>query len=116
LKGDTVRAGIGERDDGEPPFRHGEELGELAIRRPAVSDSAYAVDVAQEPADAESVTQRAASQRDGWLFHPMQHLGGQNLRVAFRPAVTEMEPGPAQLVAHRGGHAPAGVTTTWASP
>jgi len=41
--GDTVRAGVGQRDDGEVPFGRGEQLSELAVRRPAVPDSANAV-------------------------------------------------------------------------
>ena len=45
-------------DDSEVPFGHGEQLSELAVRRPAVPDGANAVHVAQEPADAESVAER----------------------------------------------------------
>jgi hypothetical protein len=39
-----------------------------------------------------------ATQRS--VLHLVQHLGGQHTDTAFRAAVTEMEPGPAQLVRH----------------
>ena len=116
VAGDAVRAGVGQRDDSEVPFGHGEQLSELADGRPAVPDRSNAVHVAQEPADADSVAQRAGSQRSSRLLHPLQHFGGQNLDTALRPAVTEMEPGPPKLVRRRGDDARARVTAAWAPP
>ena len=109
-------AGVGQRDDSEAPVGHREQLGELAVGRPAVPDGADAVHVAQEPANAEGVAVRAAPQLGRRLLHPVQHVGGQDALTAFRAAITKMEPGPAQLVRHRGREAPAGVAAARASP
>ncbi len=56
------------------------------------------VHVAQEPADAERVAERAAPQGDRRFRHLAQHLGGHDAGAVLRVAVTEVEPGPANLV------------------
>jgi hypothetical protein len=55
---DAARAGVGGDDDGEVPLRDHEQLGELAVGRAAVADGADTA-VAQEPADADRVAERA---------------------------------------------------------
>ncbi len=70
-----------------------------------------AVQVVQEPADAEAVAERAAPQRDRPLPHATQFRGGQHA-----VAVAELEARPAEQVAHRGGQAAAGVVGTGALP
>jgi hypothetical protein len=54
------------------------------------------------------VAEVAAPQQSRRLLHPIQYLGRQHLGTTRRVVVAELEPGPAQLVGHRGREVPAG--------